>query len=205
MAKSVIDLWLTRLILLLIACLLASSSYLIWRVAEVVHRLEQQVVALGGDLQQVTSTSSHIAAQVDRIVERVEEIETKTSEALHEDEFRALIDEAEQVGPEIFQGRGPSDTTVRQINRLLKAVLGSGLRFKSERRRYSASQFYTLLYSKYWLYRNSVENIEDFIDKVAARSMLGGHYMVIHSDGNEQPVTDWLREQLRQQSAEGSS
>ena len=202
MAKSIVDRWLMRLVLVLIACLLSSSIYLIWRVAAVVYRLEQQVVILGSDVQQVTATSAHIAAQMDRMVEGMEKIEAKTSQALHKDEFRALIDEAEQLGPDIFKGDPPDDVTVRQINRLLKAVAESGLQFKSNRRRYPAEKFSTLLYSKYWLYRKSIDSVDDFIDNVAARSMLGGPYMVIHGDDREQPVADWLREQLRRLSAQ---
>ncbi len=111
MAKSVIELWMKHMILLRIACLLASSSHMIGWTARVVHQLEPKAVVLDSHFQQVTHTFVHITSQVDRIADCVVGIECQLFDTLHKDELRALIGESEQVGSGIFHGRRPRATT----------------------------------------------------------------------------------------------
>ena len=111
MAKSVIELWMMHMILLRIACLLASSSYMIGWTARVVHQLEPKAVVLDSHFQQATHTLVHITSRVDRIADCVVGIECQLFDTLHKYELRALISESEQVGPDIFHGRGPGATT----------------------------------------------------------------------------------------------
>jgi hypothetical protein len=50
--------------------------------------------------------------------------------------------------------------------------------------------------SKYRIYRKLVSTPEQFIDRVATRTIAGNSYQIVLGDGTARPLADWLRDKL---------
>lgn len=186
MQPSSPDRWLNRIVKILAACLLALLCALMWRVVIAVDRVAD-------DLEHVTAAADRVADRVDSVSERIENIEKKMGETFNAEEVRGLLAEAGRIGPEVVNGDGPNDTrTEAEIEYLFDALREADARYAFDDESHSPRRFVTKLRAKYRLYRGAIGTTEDFIEKIAARTVTGKPYAAIGTDGTIESVRDLL-------------
>ena len=190
------NLWFERVVLVLLACLLGLGCLLVWRMAETVKRIEEGVVSVSTDVKTVTRLAARISEKVDGLMDRVDVLEAKLKGAVPLDELENVLDELEGLRGKPAEldaeARAKRD---REVGHLLGYVRGSGCVYLWQDREVGALAFYANLLAKYKLYEESVGSAEEFIDKVATKSMVGKPYYVVMGPKRVE-VAAYLREEL---------
>jgi hypothetical protein len=89
------------------------------------------------------------------------------------------------------------DTLVRIINHLLAYVEASNCVFIRNGKEHNAKEAAKHLKAKYDYFTFNIKTPEDFIDKAASKSILGGHpYSVRCADHSPMPSAEWLMQEL---------
>jgi len=191
------DVWISRAVLVLSACLIALACFLVWRISMVVYRLEQAVVSVGADVRQVTATGVRLSELVDRLADRVERLERKSEGAIGMDELESALDELKDLREGLARPREALSAEAEgEIRYLLRRIHGSGLQFALPGKFGSASRAYVHLTAKFQLYRSTLTSAEDFIRTVASQTVTGHPYYVKLEDGGKIALDAWLGEQL---------
>ncbi|MCZ7644828.1 MAG: DUF5329 domain-containing protein [Planctomycetota bacterium] len=167
-----------------------------WRVSEVVRRIEETVVSVSTDVKQVTQTAANMSKRVDEIAVKLDRLETATKEKLHLDEARHLKDEVKSLIDDEADRNLPAEAR-KEIEYLLEKVKASGLKFTYDDHVRSASYYYAKLYAKYKIYAHTLDSAEDFIERVATRSVGGNPYSVIDGE-TRTPLNKWLAKHLQE-------
>lgn len=196
MATNTIDKWLKRIVMLLTAAVLILSCFFIWRISMVAYRIETSIEATSGDIKQVTHTAANISRKVDQIEEKVEVLSEKTKDVLHADEVRHIVEEISDL-KEPPQGRELriDESAAEEISHLLSFIRKSECTFEYSGKKRSAFRFYLQMYSKYKVYKKTLSCAEDFIEKVATRTIAGNTYSVYSGD-KPLELNKWLRKEL---------
>jgi len=201
-SQNKLDVWISRLVPITSACLVALACFFVWRMSMLVYRLEQSVVAVSADVQRVTGTMARVADLVDRLTERIERLEKKVGDAVGMDELEMALDEIRDVRRGLYDVEEPVGPEVeREITHLLKHIESSGLRFEISGKYRSAFRSYLHLLAKYKVYRRTLRSAEDFIEKVATQSMIGHPYYVILEDGKKMALGAYLKDVLEKHRA----
>ncbi len=160
----------------------------------IAFRVEQSIASVSHDLEKMTGTGARISQKVDEIVEKLERLEEKTKSSLHVNEAKHIIEEITDLkNTRSEETIGPGDSAKKEIEYLLAAVKDSGFQFGHEAgKRRSAMNYYLRFYGKYKMYKKSLATADDFIDKVASKTIAGNSYYLIE-DGKERPLGEWLR------------
>ena len=196
-SQGKVDVWISRLVPITSACLIALACFFVWRTSMLVYRLEQSVVAVSADLEQVTGTMARVAGVVDRLTERIERLEKKAGDAVGMDELDMALDEIRDVRRGLSDADEPFGPEVeKEITFLLRHIEWSGLRFEISGKYRSAFRSYLYLLAKFKVYRKTLRSADDFIDKVATRSMVGHPYYVILEDGRKMALGAFLKTAL---------
>jgi len=168
---------------------------LIWRMTKIAGRMETMLANTSSDVQQVAGTAADISRRIEHISAKVDDLEDKARSAVNLDEVESVLDEIGRLRAN-DEAAELSPSAEVEIKRLLKSIRRSGKRFEWEGKTRTPTQCYIWLYSKFRMYRKKLESADDFINKVATKTMTGNPYYVVHSDGEQQPLNEWLSEVL---------
>ena len=83
-----------------------------------------------------------------------------------------------------------------EIRYLLSEIRASKAKFEYAGRPQSAMSLYARLYAKQRTLGKTLASAEDFVDKVASKSITGKAYHVTEPGGAKQELGDWLRAKL---------
>jgi hypothetical protein len=185
--------WLT-LVLLIVACVL-----LVYTTATV-RRLNILLDAISNDLAESLATTARLSRQVDDISVRVESFGGKLKDAVKLDEVESVLAQVASIG----SGRGEAGGKVvtldaraaAEIGHLVSRVAQCDGRFEADGKSYSRRRFHLQLLAKRKAYEGSIASAEDFIERVAARTVTGKDYFVVLEDGTRKSVREWLGGEL---------
>ena len=188
--------WLVKVLLILSSCLLGLCCFLVWRAGMVMYRVEQSVVAIGGDVKQVTGTAARISTKLDKAMDRIDKLENKLKDAVPVEELENVLEEVKRAREKSANLEPSRRAEVdKEVQYLLTTIRRSGCRYERDGKETSPLSFYGYLLSKYKLYEGNVTSAEDFIDKVATRTMTGKPYYIIR-DGAKVELPAYLRQEL---------
>ena len=190
--------WLGRIDLFLLAVLLLLSIHLVWRLTILTYRLDHTVAALSDDVKQVTETAAIISCDVAALREGLGAIKDKLAQSIPLGGLKSALDAALTIGGAVRADSSALDPAAEsEIKALLTALLYSGMRYDDDGKQRSVTRIWTALYTKYKVMRKGLVSAEDFIDKVATRSVLGNTYYLLDKDGERVALRDWMLEALR--------
>lgn len=197
---SLLDLWIRRTATVLAVLFLALLCFLVWRLAMLTARVERTVADLSGDMRQVTGTAARIAEKIDRLNEQVDRLEKKAREAVPVEEVESLLDSAAALRESAENPLTPAAEA--EIRQLLARLRDPALTFGYGGEDIPAGRFYLQIYAKYKAYRRTLASAEDFIARIATRTIDGRDYHVRRGEGEQRPLGEWLREELAKLRAE---
>ena len=170
--------------LLLIACVFMIYLTLL------VRQLTVTMDAMSEDLAQVMATTARVSRNVDRVEERLrvwyEDLDIAGTATEAVDVALSLGGEAVEVEPRAED----------EIKWMLNQIGSSKAKFAYDDKERSALSFYARLYAKYKVYKKTLASAEDFIDKVASKSVTGKAYHVTEPGGERVELGEWLRAKL---------
>ncbi|MHC5056901.1 MAG: DUF5329 family protein [Planctomycetota bacterium] len=179
---------------LLIACVF--MVYLTF----LVRRLTVTIEVMSEDLAQVMATTARVAEDVDRVEARIQTWYKSFGGA----KVAGAVDELARMA------RGLTGETVdrsaaasEEVAYLISQVRTSKAKFEYAGREQSGMSLYARLYAKYKAYGNAITSAEDFIDKVASKSITGKAYHVTEPGGEKVELGRWLRAKLAAKRAGG--
>jgi uncharacterized coiled-coil protein SlyX len=190
--------WLKRLALVAAIALLAFCSWFVWRISMVAQQTEDAIVAISGDVKQMSASGARISAHLEKLDTRLQSLEQKAADAMKLDEFENLLDEIDVIrNSEPTAAGAPAPETEREIKHLLAHIRASKGRFVYSDENKGGMRFYLQLYAKYKTYDKIIGSAEDFIDKVATKTIVGQPYHVVISPTETVALSDWLTEELK--------
>jgi hypothetical protein len=192
-----IDTWLLRSLVVLLLLLIGLSCYLLWRTSMIALRVEESVVAVSADVKEVTQSAARISRQMADVTERLARIEEKTEDAVGLKDLETAMGTLADVRNEKYEDpKQLSPEAQAEIDHLLKSIRTSGLVFICGSEHLQASVFYVHLWVKFKYHRKIVGSAEDFIQKVATKTISEHRYRVVSKDGKTTDLADWLKDQL---------
>lgn len=187
--------WLT-LVLLIVACVLL--VYMTTTVGRLNHLLDR----ISDDLAQSLATTARLSRQVDDVSARVESFGGKLKDAAKLDEVESALAEVASIRSSQREVGGKGVTldadAMAEIRHLVACVARCDGRFEADGKSYSPRRLHMQLLAKRKVYEGSLASTEDFIERVAARTMTGKDYFVVLKDGTRKSVREWLGEALRE-------
>jgi len=190
--------WLRNAVFLALVVLLAMCSYLVFRSATLIYRLEQSVVAVSSDVKEVASTAATLSQDVAAIREDIVNVKEKALDSIRYEEARHAIDEAIAFGAAAkAESSQLTDTAEEEISALLKSLVVSGCTAEVYGRKQSIMTLYGRIYGKYKLKQNVLTSAEDFIAQIASKSVLGNTYYLVDKDGEKSELSEWLTNRLK--------
>lgn len=187
------------LVLLLMCCWLA------YRVATIMHRVEQATAAVSEDMKAVTTKVAAHARDVADIRAEITSLKDKAKQSVVYAEIREAFDAALNAGaPEKAEPPAAAPAAKEEIQALLKALLASGCRGEVGGKEQSCLKMYARLYAKYRLRPKSVWSAEDFIAQFGPEASSEKAYFLFEPDGKRVPLADWMRDRLARIRAEAA-
>jgi uncharacterized protein YfcZ (UPF0381/DUF406 family) len=175
---------------------MACLTFLAWRIAQVFDTMNQTMAVVSNDVTQVTNSASRVAAKVDEAVSYLEKMEAKAKDVVSIDEVASVINEISEVRDNQNAPVATDEKAKIEITYLLNCVRESNCRFGHDNDIRSASNYYIRLHAKFIAYKDGLRSAEDFIDKVATRTIGGNDYFVVLETGTKQSLRDWFTEKL---------
>lgn len=84
-----------------------------------------------------------------------------------------------------------------EVEHLLAFIRESGCQMERNGKLHSPEEAQSHVTRKYNFYRNSITRTENFIEKVASRSVLSGRsYLMLCLGREPQPAAEWLKQEL---------
>jgi hypothetical protein len=165
------------------------------------------VLAIGGFLvYRVTRTAGRILDDVDRVAARLESMERKLDKAVPQQEIESVLEEIASLhqgaGDEAIQLKPAAEAEVKY---LLKRLPSLAERYEYAGKTHSPLKFYAQLYAKYHTYRSTLTSADDFIARVATKTVTGNTYHAILKDGTKQDLAPLLTDELGRYRAKKSS
>jgi len=189
--------WLVRVNLFLLACLLLLSMNLVWRLTTLIFRIDRTAASMSRDVAQVAGTAGTIARDVEGLREEARELKGRLAESVPVEEFTDAFDAVLTAGRAITADSSELPPSAdAEIKALLRALLYSGMRYDDDGEERSVGSLWGRLYAKYRVMRKGLVSAEDFIEKVASRSVLGHEYYLIDETGERVLLEDWMLEAL---------
>lgn len=170
--------WFKRLVLLATAVLLCVLSVFMWRLSVLVQRLDQSVEALSSKVDKASQVASQAGELLDprRVLDELRSEETASDASATAGEIAHLMDRIGQLE--------------------LSYIYGDDSR--------SAAWVQTKLWIKYQTFRSQIGSAEDFIQKVASRTMDNEVYYVVQKNGEKEELSVFLTEALQSHRSTGS-
>lgn len=164
------------------------------------------LVMVGSVAYRASATVNRILNDVDRVVERLEALEQKLDRTVPVDELDSILNEVallqEDAEQDSLKFKPDAEAEVKFLLRRLRSVADE-YRYSDESR--SPLRFYAHLYAKYRVYRGSLTSAEDFIDRVATKTVTGKTYFAVLEDGSTKELAKLLREELQRYREEGGT
>lgn len=178
-------------VLLIVACVFMVYLTLL------VRQLTVTIDAMSEHVAQVMATTARMSKHVDRVEERLR--------VLYEDLDIAgtateAVDVALSLGGEAVEVEQRAED---EIKWLLGQIGSSKAKFAYDDKEKSSLSFYARLYAKYKVYRKTLASAEEFIDKVATKTITGKPYYVTEPGGERAELGEWLRAKLEARRASG--
>ena len=188
--------WFMQVLLLLGCCVLALVCYLIWEVTRVVVRVEEGVAAVSEDVKTVAKTAARVSVEVGEMMDRMEELRAKLRDSVPTQELEDVLDEMKKAreNPANLEPATKAEVDT-EVTHLLATIRRSDCRYVRNGKEVSALNFYGYLLGKYKLYEGTVTSAEDFIEKVATKTMTGEPYYAV-IEGKKVALAVHLREAL---------
>jgi hypothetical protein len=200
-----VGMWLRRLALLMASVFIAFCCWFIWRISMVAYQAEAAIVAISADVKQMSATGAQISEHLKHLDARLRSMEEKAADAINLDEIEHMIDEASELRNEDAVANSPlSPDAEREIKHLLSHIRASKHRFTYSDENKSGWRFYLQLYPKYKAYDGALKSPEDFIEKVATKSIGGHPYNVVMDENHSVALSEWLTEELKSYRARSS-
>ena len=178
----------------LVALLLIACVFMVY-LTLLVRRLTVTMEVMSEDLAQVMATTARVSRNVDRVEERLrvwyEDLDIAGTAAEAVDVALSLGGETVKVEPRAED----------EITWLLRQIGSSKAKFAYDDKEKSALSFYARLYAKYKVYKKTLASAEDFIDKVATKTITGKPYYITEPGGEKVELGDWLRARLAERRA----
>lgn len=164
----------------------------------IAYQVEGAIVAISADVKQMSSTGAQISTHLEKLDGRLQSLEQKALDAVKLDEIENVLSEIDVIrNTEPSVAGGPSEETEREIKHLLSHIRHAKHRFTYSDENKGGLRFYVQLYAKYKAYENILGSAEDFIEKVATKSVDGKQYSVVISQDETVALNDWLTEELK--------
>jgi hypothetical protein len=196
-STDAIGTWLKRLALVAAIALLAFCSWFVWRISMVAQQTENAIVAISSDVKQMSASGAQISAHLEKLDTRLQSLEQKAADAMKLDEFENLLDEIDVIRNSQLTAAGElAPETEREIKHLLAQIRASKHRFVYSDENKGGMRFYLQLYAKYKAYDKIIGSAEEFIDKVATKTIVGQPYQVVISPNETVELSDWLTTEL---------
>jgi hypothetical protein len=187
--------WLKRLVLVMVCVLLGMCCLFLWSLSMTLYRVERVLAATAGDIKRVAGTVAAVSARVDELNASIDRLAEAKDRLLDEERVQGLLASIREMS-ESGDDEPMSADAEEEIDSLLRAVRRSKMRFKIKDRDYGAFSFYLWLKGKKAVYPGDVGSAEDFIAKVAGKSITGRDYFAVDAEGNAVPLEDWLTHRL---------
>jgi hypothetical protein len=176
----------------LVALLLIACVFMIY-LTLLVRRLTVTMEVMSEDLAQVMATTARVAEDVDRVEERIQ----TWYKSFGGNKVVGVVDGLARVARGLTGEAADSSASANEeIAYLLSQVRTSKAKFEYAGREQSAMSLYARLYAKYKAYGEAIASAEDFIDRVASKSMAGKAYHVTEPGGEKVELGRWLRAKL---------
>ena len=194
--ESVFDRWLRRSIRLGMAAFVVLLCVLMVQLSLLALQARGLMNNVAEDIKTIGDHTLAATEQLQVLTARAEELSHKAAVAGGAQNLERLVDELVKV-QQSDQPR-PTRHHSEEIEFLLNRIGESENAFRYSRWTRSATTFELKLRMKFKLYRNSISTTEEFIEKVATRSMNGKKYYVVKTpSGEEIELADWLNRELR--------
>lgn len=171
--------------LLIIACVFMVYLTLL------VRQLTVTIDAMSKHVAQVMATTARISKHVDRVEDRLrvlyEDLDIAGTAKEAVDVALSLRGEAVKIEPRAED----------EITWLLGQIRSSKAKFAYDDKKKSALSFYARLYGKYRVLKKTLASAEDFIDKVATKTITGKPYYITEPGGEQVELGQWLRAKLK--------
>jgi len=188
-----------HIIWILMAVLLASLCVLTWRLTILVARLDNVTTAVSGDLKQITSGWAEVMLSLHDIKAGFDWVGQEAQDALRVDEAQNIVNEMASLSKEEDKGgKGPDARAEAEINYLLALIGDAELKIEYSGKEHSTLRMRLQLTEKYKAYKHTLVSAEDFISRVATKTIAGNTYYVIKKDGTKTELASWLTELLKQ-------
>lgn len=180
--ESTFDVALRRTLLVLVAALLVLMCYAMFRMTMVIYRVEQTVVSVNQKIDEMTA--------------RVKRLEERSGRAIGVDDLGATLGRMGDLREDFDRPGSLSPADAEAIRHLISRLRTSGCTFEAAGDSDSALGFFARCLAKYQTWERSLRSPEDFIDKLASKSMAGDDYAIVHPDGRREPLALWLHAAL---------
>lgn len=185
--------WLFRLNLFMLSVLLAFCCFLLWRISQVAMRVETVIAQNTEEITQIAKTAANVSKELDRAMQTIESLEESIRGSFDPEMFQDMM--ATSVATEAEDGGKLAEQDAEAILALLDRIRESGLRFGYDNKEFSAHRMYVQLNIKFRTFRRDLASVDEFIDRVATKTINGHTYSVIEKDGTRKPLPEWLRSQ----------
>ena len=202
--ESRFDKTVRHIIWILMAVLLASLCVLTWRLTILVGKIDSATSAITPDLKQITSVWAKFALELQDIGASRAWIKDEMSDAVRIDEAQNVIDELSSLNKEEEKGgKGPDDKSEAEIYYLLSCIGNSDLKIEYSGKEHSALRMRIQLSEKYKTYKHTLVTTEDFISRVATKTIAGNTYYIVQKDGTKTELASWLTDLLKKYREQG--
>lgn len=193
-----IDVWINRAKGLAVLVLLTVFALLIWRLSALAQRIEQTVSAISSDVELVASTAADLSQRIDILTAKIDALKQKSEDLIHRNEVESLVDQFNLL-QEGYSGSTEelSEESKREIKDLMSVIRKFEGKFRSDGEYVSPTWLYLKLQVKYKTYEPTIHSAEDFIDRVATKTLTSSNYEVVHPDGENESLAELLRRNLR--------
>jgi hypothetical protein len=189
--------WLKRLLLVLGAALMGLLCVLLWQLSVLVADIDRSVSDMAADMKQVTATAAAFSVRFDELGARLDRFEEAATALLDKDRLTSVEESAETVLQSAMSPKPNLDTGAQaEINYLLETIGQPTVRYEYRGKQRPPLWVRWKLEAVFRLYKNVITTAEDFIAKVATKTMDGYIYYVVDENGAKTELGSWLREAL---------
>ena len=186
--------------LIVICCgFLVCLTVIGWRISQLISTVNQSLATVSQDVARVTRSAAQMAAKVDSAVATMEKLESQAKESVSMDELASVMDEMTEISAgQKGERKSLEGDAKTEIAFLLDSIRDSNYRFGHDEDIRSAGNYYLRFKTKVAAYKNVLSSAEDFIEKVATRTIGGNEYFVVLESGEKRPLDEWLTEKLKE-------
>ncbi|MBN4074036.1 DUF5329 family protein [bacterium AH-315-E10] len=175
--------------LLALAC-----AVLVFNLSLLTIQVRASVKLITEDVRRVTESFAEISEDIVKIQKDVKAVKDKVSNMVPITEMKNALGTIIEVRNALRDDSGgPSPEVDAEIRLLMDTLLKSECTVEKESgKKQKLSFLHKKTMTKYKAFYKSIKTSEDFIKKVASKTVLKRIYYVIDKDGNKSTLEDWL-------------